>query len=85
MLIIPKPLVVTHQTWYRRPNGSLHWQDRLKYFITRFATNISASQALAEYIPTAVKIIPNSYREDIFITCQTLLVTKSLFFRTLGF
>ena len=80
LLIIPKPLVVTHQTWYRRPNGSLHWQDRLKYFITRFATNISASQALAEYIPTAVKIIPNSYREDIFYNMPDVTRDKELVF-----
>ncbi|MDF5720670.1 MAG: glycosyltransferase family 4 protein [Rhizonema sp. PD37] len=80
LLIIPKPLVVTHQTWYRRSNGSLNWQDHLKYFITRFATNISASQALAEYIPAAVKIIPNSYREDVFYNMPDVTRNKELVF-----
>lgn len=66
LLIIRRPLVVTHQTWYCRADASQSWQDYLKLFLTKFATNIPASFALAKHIKTPSNIIPNPYREDIF-------------------
>ena len=66
LLFIRRPLVVTHQGWYSRSDGSLSWRDRLKYLTTRFATNIAASSAVAEHIPAPSTVIPNSYRDDIF-------------------
>jgi len=66
LLIIRRPWVVTHQTWYCRSEGSLSLQDYLKRFLTNFATNIPASFALAEHIKAPSTVIPNPYREDIF-------------------
>lgn len=66
LLLVPRPLVVTHQTWYRRPSGARHWQDHLKHFVARFARNISISQAIADQLPVHSSIIPNSYRDDLF-------------------
>lgn len=66
LLIICRPWVVTHQTWYCRADGSLSWQDYLKRFLTNFSTNIPASFALAEHLKTPSNVIPNPYREDIF-------------------
>jgi glycosyltransferase involved in cell wall biosynthesis len=66
LFFIPRLLVAAHHTWYRRPNGSRSWQDHLKCFVARFATNISISQAIAEQLPVASTIIPNSYRDDLF-------------------
>ena len=66
LIFVPRPLVVSHQTWYRRSSGSRSWQDYLKKFVTRFATNISVSHAIAEALPVPSAVIPNSYREDIF-------------------
>jgi glycogen synthase len=66
LLVCPKPLVVTHQTWYRRLDGSLAWQDALKLGVARFATNIAASQAVAEQLPVPAIAIPNPYAENIF-------------------
>ena len=66
LLIIRKPLVVSHHTWYRRLDGSLGWQDHIKRFVTRFATNISASRDLAEEVPAPSTVVPNPYRADIF-------------------
>lgn len=80
LLIIPRPLVVTHQTWYRRSDGSLNWQDNLKNFVTHFATNIPASHALAESIPAPSTVIPNSYREDIFYEMPEVSRDKELVF-----
>lgn len=80
LLMIPRPLVVTHQTWYCRPNGSLNWQDCLKHFVTRFATNISVSQALAKHIPVPSTVIPNSYRQDIFYDMPDVTRDRELVF-----
>lgn len=80
LLIVPKPLVITHQTWYCRPDNSLGWENYLKYFLTRFATNIPASHALAEKIPAPSTVIPNSYREDIFYEMPEILRNKELVF-----
>ncbi|MBW4643774.1 MAG: glycosyltransferase family 4 protein [Goleter apudmare HA4340-LM2] len=80
LLLVPKPLILTHHTWYRRINGSLGVQDYLKKFVTRFATNISVSHALAASIPAASSIIPNSYREDIFYEIPDIPRTQELVF-----
>lgn len=66
LLTIRRPWVVTHQTWYCRPDGSLGWQDYLKRFLTHFSINIPASFALAEQVKALSTVIPNPYREDIF-------------------
>lgn len=66
LLIVPKPLVVSHQTWYSRLDGRLSWQDYLKLFATYFATNIAVSQAVAETLPAPSTVIPNSYSDEIF-------------------
>jgi glycogen synthase len=66
LFLVPRPLVITHQTWYRRVDGGMDWQNHLKYFVTRFAINIPASHALAKLIPTRSTIIPNSYQDNIF-------------------
>ncbi|MBW4649289.1 MAG: glycosyltransferase family 4 protein [Kastovskya adunca ATA6-11-RM4] len=75
-----RPLVVTHQTWYRRPNGSYDLQDYLKRFVSRFATNIPASCALAERIPAPSTVIPNPYQEDIFYERAEIPRDKELVF-----
>lgn len=80
LLIIRKPLMVTHQSWYRRLDGSLGWQDYLKHFVTRFAINISASNALAEHIPSVSTVIPNPYREDIFYQMPDIPRDRELVF-----
>ena len=80
LLIIRRPLVVTHQTWYRRSDGSLGWQDYVKNFVTRFTTNIPASHALAEHIPAPSTVIPNPYREDIFYEMPNIPRDKELVF-----
>ncbi|MCG6134890.1 MAG: glycosyltransferase family 4 protein [Nostoc sp. LLA-1] len=67
VLILRKPLVVTHQTWYLYPGSKLTWQGALKNWVTRFAaSNIAPSQAIAAELPVPVTVIPNSYQDDIF-------------------
>lgn len=80
LLISLKPWVVAHHNWYTRPNGSLGWQDHLKKFLLRFATNISVSQAVAKHISTQSVIIPNPYRDDIFYEIPKSSRNKDLVF-----
>ncbi|OUL30812.1 glycosyltransferase family 4 protein [Nostoc sp. 106C] len=80
LLLVHRPLVVTHQTWYRHDNGGIGWQNHLKHFVARFATNISASQAVAKPIPAPSNIIPNSYREDVFYEIPNIHRNQELVF-----
>ncbi|MBD2578182.1 glycosyltransferase family 4 protein [Oscillatoria sp. FACHB-1406] len=66
LIIAPKPLVITHQTWYRRLDGGTGWQDCLKLQVARVAINIAPSQAVANQLPVTATVIPNPYAEDIF-------------------
>ena len=80
LIFISKPLVITHQTWYRSPDGTMNLQNHLKHIVTRFATNISASHALAKTIPAPSTVIPNSYREDIFYEIPEISRNQELVF-----
>lgn len=80
LLLIHKPLVVTHQSWYQRLNGTLSWQDHLKNLVTRFSTNICASHALAERITSPSTVIPNPYGQDIFYEIPEIKRDKELVF-----
>ncbi|HEY9810720.1 MAG TPA: glycosyltransferase family 4 protein [Halomicronema sp.] len=80
MLLLRKPLVVTHQTWYFDPKGRWIWQACLKNFISRFATNISPSHAIAKQLPSPVTVIPNSYQDDIFYLRPEISRNKELVF-----
>lgn len=80
LIFIPRPLIITHQTWYCRTDGSESWQDYLKKFITRFATNISVSHAIAQALPTQSTVIPNSYRENIFYEIPGVTRNQELVF-----
>ncbi len=64
LLYAPRTLFVTHHTWYRRVDGTVGWQDRLKLLVCRFAQNIAISQAIAEHIPGKLHVIPNPYRAE---------------------
>lgn len=79
-MIVSKPLIIAHHTWYRRADGSLGWQDRLKLLVTRRATNIAISRAIAEKLSGPSTIIPNAYRDDLFCEFAGANRTKELVF-----
>ncbi len=80
LLFAPKPLIATHQTWYRRPDGKKSWQDYLKKLVSMFATNIAVSNAIAKEIPSSSTIIPNSYQTDTFHLMPEVKRDKELVF-----
>lgn len=80
LFIIPKPLVVTHQTWYGQLNEKTAINNYLKHFVSRFATNICASHALAKHLSAPSLVIPNSYQEDIFYEMPEIPRNQELIF-----
>jgi glycosyltransferase involved in cell wall biosynthesis len=65
-LVLRRPWVVSHQSWYRRPDGRIAWQDRLNRLCLRFATSVAASQALADDLEVPSVVVPNAYRDRLF-------------------
>lgn len=67
LLLVRRPWVVSHHSWYCRTEGHIAWQDRLKRYLLRFAAaSIAVSQAVADDIATPSVVIPNPYRDDLF-------------------
>ncbi|MFB2833813.1 glycosyltransferase family 4 protein [Floridanema evergladense] len=80
LMIHPKPWIVSHNNWYTRPNGRISWQDYLKQFCIRFASNISVSKAIASGLSTRSTIISNPYQEEIFSEIPEISRDKELVF-----
>lgn len=80
LFLLHKPWVIAHHTWISRTNGSLSWQDYVKYFLIRFGTSISISQAVADRLPTSSFIIGNPYDNDLFYEMPEILRDKELVF-----
>ena len=66
LVLVPRPWVIAHHTWMARTDSSLGLRDRLKHFLTRFATNIAISQPIAGLLTVPSTIIGNPYRDELF-------------------
>jgi len=67
LLFVRRPWVVAHHSWYRRPDGCIAWQDRLKRYALRGAAgSIAVSQAIADDLKTPSTVINNCYRNELF-------------------
>lgn len=65
--LVRRPWVVSHHSWYRRPDGRIAWQDRLKRRLLRSAAgSIAVSRAVAEDLQPAPLVIGNPYRDRLF-------------------
>jgi glycosyltransferase involved in cell wall biosynthesis len=67
LLLVRRPWVVSHHSWYCRSDGRIAWQDRLKRRLLRHAAgSIAVSHAMAEDLETPSVVIPNPYRDHLF-------------------
>jgi glycosyltransferase involved in cell wall biosynthesis len=67
LLLVRRPWVVSHHSWYCRTDGHVAWQDRLKRWLLRFASaSISVSEAIAADIGSPSIVIQNAYRNRLF-------------------
>jgi glycosyltransferase involved in cell wall biosynthesis len=75
-----KPFLLVHQTPITRPNGIIHWHDRLKRTLLRRAYGLSVSHFMAESVKVPSKVIFNPFADDIFNETTTAQRTKELLF-----
>jgi glycogen(starch) synthase len=81
LLLVRRPWVVSHHSWYCRTEGRVAWQDRLKRWLLRFAAaSIAVSEAVAEDLETPSVVIPNAYRDELFRILPGIERTEDLVF-----
>jgi glycosyltransferase involved in cell wall biosynthesis len=81
LLLARRPWVVSHHSWYCRPDGRVAWADRLKRRLLRHAAaSISVSRAMAADLDTPSTVIPNAYRDDLFRVLPGVGRTRDLIF-----
>lgn len=67
LVVVRRPLVVAHHSWYRRPDGRIAWQDRWKRrIVARAAGSISVSAAIAADLGSGSIVIGNAYDAERF-------------------
>jgi glycogen synthase len=80
LLIVRRPWLTSHHSWYCRVDGRVAWQDRLKRFVVRFSTSVAVSRALADDLGGGTYVITNPYREDVFRLLPEVPRTRDLAF-----
>lgn len=81
LLLVRRPWVASHHSWYCRTEGHIAWPDRLKRYLLRFAAaSISVSQAIADDLSTPSVVIPNPYRDELFRRLPGVARTEELVF-----
>jgi glycosyltransferase involved in cell wall biosynthesis len=66
LILSRRPWVVTTQTWLRGPNGAADWNDRVKRWALKRATNVYISQAVAAHVGLRGIVVPNPYDTEVF-------------------
>ena len=69
-LLIKRPTFVINQTWLRRTDGTVGWQDRLKGWLLRFTKSIAISNAVARELPVTSIVVGNPFDDEIFTLQQ---------------
>lgn len=80
LLAARKPVVITHQTWITRNDGSRGWQDRLKRALLPFVQNVAISKAIAAAIRCEPVVIGNPFEPGEFKDLGSEFRTKDIVF-----
>lgn len=81
LLLVRRPWVVSHHSWYCQSDGRVIWRDRLKRWLLRFAaSSIAVSQGIADDLTTPSVVILNPYRDDLFRPLPGIERTEDLVF-----
>lgn len=66
-VLFKRPTVIALNTWVARVDGTLNWQDKLKYtWLNRAKAVIAVSEALRRRCCESAVVIGNPYRQEIF-------------------
>lgn len=81
LLLVRRPWVVSHHSWYCRTDGRIAWPDRLKRgLLRRAAASIAVSRAVADDLAVPSVVIPNPYRDQLFREIPGLPRDRELLF-----
>ncbi len=81
LLLVRRPWVVSHHSWYCQSDGRITWRDRLKRWLLRFAaSSISVSRGVANDLATPSVVIPNAYRDGLFRRLEGVERSEELVF-----
>jgi glycosyltransferase involved in cell wall biosynthesis len=84
LLLVRRPWVVSHHSWYCRSDGRIAWPDRLKRALLHLASaSIAVSQAVADDLAdpdVRTIVIPNPYRDDLFRLLPEVARSRDLLF-----
>src|SRR5437867_7427678 len=79
-LLLRKRTLVVHQTWLQNTRGGIGWNNRLKYALLRFVTNVAISEAVADRISGHSFVIGNPYDDATFRLIPNVARDKKLVF-----
>ena len=81
LLLAPKPWIATHHGWYEDFGKTIKPMDKLKRFLTHYASaNISVSHAVDRFLNLNGHIIPNPYDSTLFKLHPDVLRERDLIF-----
>lgn len=81
LLILRRPWVVSHHSWYTRSDGRITFPDRLKHYLVRWADgSIAVSAAIAADLDGRAQVVPHAYREHIFRRMEGVARDRQLIF-----
>jgi len=80
LLSLRKPVVIAHQTWIRRTDGGMGWQDYLKRALIKQYRNIAISRAIAESLPVPSVVVGNLFEPAEFSIHQDAERTRDIVF-----
>jgi glycogen synthase len=75
LLMTRRPWVIAHHMWSPRWGAG-----GIKHFVTRFATNLAVSSAMARSLSVPVTIVPNAYADDVFTSYPNIRRSRDLVF-----
>ena len=81
LALVRRPWVVSHHSWYCRPDGRIGMRDRLKRWLIGHArASIAVSNAMAADLETPCTVIGNPYRDRLFGRLPGVARTGTLIF-----
>ena len=80
-LLVRRPWVVSHHSWYRQGDGRLAWQDRLKRRLLRHVDgSVAVSRAMADDLVPRPLVIANAYNDRLFRRLPEIEKSEDLVF-----
>jgi glycogen(starch) synthase len=80
-VLLRTPTLIVYHTWVTRAGGKIGWRDWLKHWVGPLAAkNLAVSQTLADAFSFECGVIPNPYRDDLFVTDHKITRERELVF-----